>query len=153
MQTKGTVADVVRGGAAGAAALAAAQLTDMRITKRNPSEAPIELVKNMTGWEPRRAATRTVISYASQSTIPLAAAAILSAVDGGPARRFAGAWALGLVGGVVVDGVLGVVEPPWRWSAAGWVRELALKGAMAGGVALGAGSDPPAQPVVPPPRS
>lgn len=132
--------DVVRAGTAGALALAAAQRIDIAVTKRQPSDAPIELVRNLTGWELRRGAAQTVFGYAAQSTLPFAAAVILSAVDGGPAKRFAGAWVVALLGGTVVDGGLGLVEPPWRWSAADWVRELALKGAMAGGVALGAGS-------------
>ena len=88
----------------------------------------------------RRETARTVVSYAAQSTLPFAAAVILSAFDVGRARRFAGAWVVALFSGTVVDGGLGLVEPPWRWSTADWVRELALKGAMAGGVALGAGS-------------
>jgi hypothetical protein len=132
--------DVVRAGAAGALALAAAQRMDIAVTKRQPSDAPVELVRNLTGWEPRRGAARAVVSYAAQSTLPFAAAVILSAVDGGPARRFAGAWVIALFSGTVVDGGLGLVEPPWQWSAADWVREMALKGAMASGVALGAGS-------------
>ena len=132
--------DVVRAGAAGALALAAAQRIDIAVTKRQPSDAPVELVRNLTGWELRRGGARTVVGYAAQSTLPFAAAVILSAVDGGPARRFAGAWVVALLGGTVVDGGLGLVEPPSRWSATDWVRELALKGAMAGGVALGAGS-------------
>ena len=135
-----TQTQTVRAGAAGALALAAAQRIDIAVTKRRPSDAPLELVRNLTGWEPRRGAAQTVVSYAAQSTLPLAAAVILSAVDGGKARRFAGAWVIALLGGTVVDGGLGLVAPPWRWSAADWVRELALKGAMASGVALGTGS-------------
>ena len=135
MQISGS--DVVRAGAAGALALAAAQRIDMAVTKRQPSGAPVELVRKLTGWEPRREDAQTVVSYAAQSTLPLAAAVILSAFDGGRARRFAGAWVVALLCGTVVDGGLGLVEPPWRWSAVDWVRELALKGAMAGGVALG----------------
>lgn len=129
--------DVVRAGAAGALVLAAAQRIDIAVTKRQPSDAPIELVRNLTGWEPRRGAARNAVSYAAQSTLPFAAAVILSAFDGGRARRFGGAWVVALLSGTVVDGGLGLVEPPWRWSAADWVRELALKGAMASGVALG----------------
>ena len=132
--------NVVRAGAAGALTLAAAQVIDIAVTKRQPSGAPVELVRNLTGWEPRRGAARTVVGYAAQSALPFAAAAILSAIDGGRARRFAGAWVIALFGGTVVDGGLGLVEPPWRWSAADWLRELALKGAMASGVSLGAGS-------------
>lgn len=132
--------NVVRAGAAGALTLAAAQVIDIAVTKRQPSGAPVELVRNLTGWEPRGEAARTVVGYAAQSALPFAAAAILSAIDGGRARRFAGAWVIALFGGTVVDGGLGLVEPPWRWSAADWLRELALKGAMASGVSLGAGS-------------
>ena len=132
--------NVVRAGVAGALTLAAAQVIDIAVTKRKPSDAPVELVRNLTGWEPRRGAARTVVGYAAQSALPFAAALILSTVDGGRAGRFAGAWVVSLFGGTVVDGGLGLVEPPWRWSAADWVRELALKGAMASGVALGAGS-------------
>ena len=134
------VTDVVRGGTAGAVALAAAQLADMRITKRDSSDAPLKLVKTLTGWEPRHAAARNVVSYASQSTIPLVAAAVVSSVDAGPAKRFSVAWVVTLVGAAIVDVGFGVVEPPWRWSGAEWGRELALKGAMAAGVTLGAGS-------------
>src|SRR5262245_14902888 len=138
--TSGKVTEVVRGGAVGAGALAAAQRMDMRVTKREPSEAPLKLVKTLSGWEPRRAAVRTVVGYTAQSTIPLAAAAVMSSVDAGPAKRFAGAWVVTVVGAAVVDLGFGVVEPPWRWSRAEWVRELALKGAMAAGVTLGTGS-------------
>ena len=97
---------VVRAGAAGALALAAAQRIDIAVTKRQPSDAPVELVRNLTGWELRRGAARTVVGYAAQSTLPFAAAVILSASDGGPARRFAGAWVVALLSGTVVDGTL-----------------------------------------------
>lgn len=45
----------------------------------------------------------------------------------------------GTAGALALDGALGAVAPPWRWDAAGWVRELALKGALAVAVAAAAG--------------
>ena len=62
---------------------------------------------------------------------PALAAAVAADLAGGCARRRATAALVAAVaGGAVVDGALGAVEPPWRWTASGWARELALKAAM-----------------------
>jgi hypothetical protein len=123
--------NVLRATVAGSAALAGAQVLDMRLTHRPPSDAPERLIaqiirRPLPGW------ARTGSSYLSQSTIPLTIAlmAELARLQTFSARlRLAVAVSLGA--GTVVDPALGVCDLPWRWSRSDWVREVGLKSSLA----------------------
>ncbi len=123
--------NVLRATVAGAAALAGAQVLDMRLSHRPPSDAPERLIaqiirRPLPGW------ARTGASYLSQSTIPLTIALVadLAQLQSFSTRlRWAAAVSLGA--GTVVDPVLGVCDVPWHWSRSDWAREVALKSSLA----------------------
>ncbi len=125
------MANVLRATVAGAAALAGAQVLDMRLTRRPPSDAPERLIAQIIGRQ-LPAWTRTPASYLSQSTIPLT---IALAADVAQSQTFSArmklALGISLGAGTLVDPILGVCDMPWRWSRSDWAREVALKSSLA----------------------
>ena len=123
--------NVLRATVAGAAVLAGAQVLDMRLTHRPPSDAPERLIgqiirRPVPGW------ARVGASYLSQSTIPLTIALVADLARLQTfSTRLKLAVTVSLGAGAVVDPVLGVCDLPWRWSRSDWVREVALKSALA----------------------
>jgi len=123
--------NVLRATAAGAGTLAGAQVLDMRLTHRPPSDAPERLIARIIG-RPLPVWARTGASYLSQSTIPLA---IALAADVARVQTFSArvklALGISLGAGTLVDPILGVCDVPWRWSSSDWAREVALKSSLA----------------------
>ena len=121
--------------AAGAVTLAAAQIMDMRLTGRPPSDVPARVVERLTGRTLQQGAARTVIVYGAQSSLALLAAAIAvtSGRRGGPAPFGAALTATVLLAGVF-DAALGAAPAPWKWTPVDWTRECVLKGAMSAAV-------------------
>src|SRR5579875_2478431 len=99
--------NVLRATVAGAAALAGAQVLDMRLTRRPPSDAPDRLIAQIIG-RPLPGWTQVGASYLSQSTIPLT---IALAAELAHLKTFSTRLRLALLvslgAGVVVDPVLG----------------------------------------------
>ena len=125
------MSNVLKATVAGAAALAGAQVLDMRLTHRPSSDAPERLIAQIIKRPPPVWA-RTGASYLGQSAIPLT---IALAADVAQLQTFSSrmrlALAISLGAGTVVDPVLGVCDVPWRWSRSDWAREVALKGSLA----------------------
>jgi hypothetical protein len=117
------IADGVKAGLAGAAAMTVSTNLEMRIREREPSAAPAEALERMFGLNvenPRAEQAMVAAAHVSVSVGVGALGALLrrrvpAAAAG--AALFAAALAPELV---VVPG-LGVVEPPWRWSAQEWM--------------------------------
>jgi hypothetical protein len=127
---------VARAAASGAIALAAAQIIDMRITGRPPTDTPVlgaELLIGRPIQDPRR---RTVVGYAVQSSLGAASAAAAALAGGAPTRRLLAAILAPLAVSAIINPAFGVSTWPWHWTRSDWQRELVNKGTLAVAVVI-----------------
>lgn len=122
---------LARASAAGALALAAAQMVDMRVTGRPGSDTPVRGFEILSHRSLQGTVARAAMGYAVQSSLaPLAAGA--AALAGQPVTRRFGAAALApLTVTAIVNPTFGVSAWPWRWTRSDWTRELTLKSVLA----------------------
>jgi len=118
---------LARASAAGALALATAQMVDTRVTGRPGSDTPIRGFEILSRRSVRSTAARTAVGYAVQSSLAPLAAVAAARAGRRPTRRFTAAALAPLTVTVIVDPALGASTWPWHWTRSDWMRELTLK--------------------------
>jgi hypothetical protein len=122
---------LARASAAGAVALAAAQIIDMRVTGRPPSDTPVRGAELLAGRPIEDPWLRTVVGYAVQSSLGAASAAAAAAAGDKPSRRLRYAILAPLTISAIINPAFGVSTWPSHWTRADWERELANKTTLA----------------------
>jgi hypothetical protein len=125
------VTNVARASASGAVTFAAAQLIDMRFTSRPSSDTPVRAVEKLIGHPVQGPLLRNVLAYGVQSWLAPSAALAASHAGGRSTRRLGAAFLAPFTFVALVNPALGISTWPWRWTAGDWMRELALKSALA----------------------
>jgi hypothetical protein len=125
------VTNVARASASGAVTFAAAQLIDMRLTSRPSSDTPVRAVEKLIGHPVQGPLLRNVLAYGVQSWLAPSAALAASHAGGRSTRRLGAAFLAPFTFVALVNPALGISTWPWRWTAGDWMRELALKSALA----------------------
>jgi hypothetical protein len=122
---------LARGSAAGAAAFAAAQMVDMRVTGRPTSDTPVRAVEALSRRRVRGAAARAAVGYTVQSSLAPVAAVAATLAGQRMTRRFGAAVLAPIVVVGTINPALGVSAWPWGWTRSDWTRELTLKSVLA----------------------
>lgn len=123
--------NLARASASGAITLAVAQIIDIRLTGRPPSDTPVLAVERLIGHSVKGRLLRSVLGYGVQSSLAPGAAFAASRAGGRPAGRFAAAFLAPFAFVAIVNPAIGASTWPWRWTVQDWVREFTLKSALA----------------------
>jgi hypothetical protein len=126
-----SMAKLARASAAGALALAVAQMVDMRVTGRPGSDTPIRGFEILSHRRVRGTAARTAVGYAVQSSLAPLAAVAAALAGQRVTRRFGAAALAPLIVTAVVNPTYGASAWPWHWTRSDWTRELILKSVLA----------------------
>jgi uncharacterized membrane protein YagU involved in acid resistance len=113
------IADGIKAGLAGAAAMSVSTNLEMRIRGRGPSAAPAQALERMFGVKPDSPRAEQAMVAAAHVSVSVAVGALGALLRPSLPAAAAGAalFAAALAPELIVVPGLGVVAPPWEWSA------------------------------------
>jgi hypothetical protein len=127
-------------GAIGTVVFTAVEYVEMAVTKRPASLVPGQVLVAITGGDPQVEKDRArkfnlPVHFMHGTTLGVVLAA-LSLLDLSAVLTTVVFYVILLGGDWLMYTVLGVTQPPWRWSAADLARELVLKAVFAAAVGI-----------------
>jgi hypothetical protein len=129
--TEPTMTNLAHACVSGAVALAAAQIVDMRVFGRHPTDTPVHAFQTVTHLQVPEGLPRTIVGYVVQSLLAPMAAVAATLAGERAAPRFVAALVVSLSLPTVVNPALGASDWPSHWTKNDWTRELLIKSVLA----------------------